>query len=447
MYNKIYKGMLFLCLIVLSATLTVVLGAVYVILSVSLAPQSPVMPFLYVAGFALFFSLILFIICITISHKLTKNILNPITNFKLSDPTDNDDDIYPELRAMIKKITAQDSEIKRQVAKLQTRKTSFQLISENISEGLLTLDHEGSILSANQNISKIFGIDYEDIAGKKLSVILAEPEICNKLDAAYLGKKEFAVISLGGMNYNMFFSPVFDGDSVCGMVVLILDVSEKAHAEKIRQEFTANVSHELKTPLTTILGYSQIINQGIAKTEDISRFSEKIEKEATRLIALIDDIMKLSRLDEQSPTFEAQQIHMLSIAKEVVEDLSLAAQKKNVSIDISGTDFIINGNLQQITELVYNLCDNAIKYNIDGGYVKIYLNNSTISFSDSGIGIAPEYHDRIFERFFRVDKSRSKSVNGTGLGLSIVKHIAEHHNAEIFVESKPGEGTRIRVVF
>ncbi len=447
MYNKIYKGMLWLCLIVLSAMLTVVLGAVYVILSISLSPEGPLIPFLYIAGFALFFSLILFTVCLTISHKLAENILNPITNFKLSNPNDNDTDIYPELRAMIKKITAQDNEIKRQIAKLQTRKTSFQLVSENISEGLLTLDREGNVISANQNVSKIFGIDCEDILGKKLTDIITEPKICDKLDFAYSGKKAFEIISLNNINYNIFFSPVFQVDDVFGMVVLILDVSEKTHAEEIRQEFTANVSHELKTPLTTILGYSQIINQGIANVEDISRFSKKIEKEASRLIALIDDVIKLSRLDEQSPAFETQQIHMLNIAKEVVENLSFAAQKKNVSIDISGADFIVDGNLQQITELVYNLCDNAIKYNKEGGFVKIYLNNTTISFSDSGIGIPPEYHDRIFERFFRVDKSRSKSVNGTGLGLSIVKHIAEHHNAEIHVESKPGEGTRIKVKF
>ncbi len=447
MYNKIYKSMLRLCLFILITILTVVLAAVYVILSITAHHDNPTLPFLYILGAALFFSAVLFYISSTISHKLTQSILNPIVNINLSDPNNAQITTYPELAAIIKKITAQDSEIKRQLIKLQTRKTRFQAVSENISEGLLTLDTQGNVLSVNRSGSIILGRNEDDILHIKLTEIVDNPEISGKLQAAYLGKKEFLTISLNNKHYNMFFSPVFENNEVRGIVVLILDISERLQSEEIRQEFSANVSHELKTPLTTILGYSQIINRGIAKPEDIMGFSKKIEKEASRLITLIDDIIKLSKLDEHAPVAEPQPIHMLSVVSDVTESLMPNAQNKNVQIDVIGADFVITGNLPQITELVYNLCDNAIKYNKDGGLVKIILNSNSITFADTGIGIPAEYCDRIFERFFRVDKSRSKSVNGTGLGLSIVKHIAERHNATISVESKPDEGTRIKVEF
>lgn len=395
-----------------------------------------------------FMFVLFYILCNIIAWFLTENIIKPIKEIRLTDIDSFDyQKIYPELKPLISKIKAQNNEIKRQLVKLKTRKTRFQTVSANINEGLLTLDTELNILSMNGSAERIFSSSEERVIHTPLADITNDNSLISALQSAKSGNNGFIIATIGEKSFNAFYSPVFENGNVCGILLLLLDITEKLESENIRKEFTANVSHELKTPLTTILGYSQIINNGIAKPEDVIGFSQKIEKEASRLIVLIDDIIKLSHLDEQKAVSEPQAVHFCGIVNDVLDRLRINADKKNITLETSGCDFTIMGNLMQLFELVYNLCDNAIKYTPDGGVVSVVTGDRFIKVTDNGIGIPKEYHERIFERFFRVDKSRSHSVNGTGLGLSIVKHIAKQHNAQITIESALGKGTSITVRF
>lgn len=400
-----------------------------------------------IAPLVLMFVLI-YIFCVILSWFLTENITKPINEISLTD-FDNPKrpEIYPELAPLMNKIKAQNNEIERQMVKLKTRKTRFQTVSENINEGVLILDADCNILSMNKSAEKIFGASEESVIHTPFSKISKDNDLLSALKSARMGNNGFIVTRLGEKAFNAFYSPVFENGAVCGIVLLLLDITEKLESENMRKEFTANVSHELKTPLTTILGYSQIINNGIAKPEDIVGFSKKIEKEASRLITLIDDIIKLSHLDEQKNIAENHPVHILPLVNDILDRLRISAKQKDVLLEYAGSDFVLNGDLMQISELIYNLCDNAIKYNVNGGKVSVTTGSRFIKVTDTGIGIPEEYHERIFERFFRVDKSRSKSVNGTGLGLSIVKHIAEQYNAQITIDSALGKGTTITVSF
>lgn len=383
-----------------------------------------------------------------VAAVLTENVIRPVRDISLIAPEYRKiTEIYPELEPIIGKIRAQNHEIERQLLKLRRRKTRFQTVSENIGEGLLTLDTDGNILSINKSGTVILGVSEEEALHSSFAAIMHNAELTPAINKVLGGSKEFVTAMLDGRSYNIFFSPVYERDTVCGIVVLLLDVTERAATEKLRREFTANVSHELKTPLTTILGYSQIIGAGIAKPEDIKGFAEKIEKEASRLITLINDIIKLSKLDEHAPVQEPQPVDIKQLADDAAETLRISAKSRNIEITVEGESFTVVGNRVQLSELIFNLCDNAVKYNRDGGRVDITLHGRTLTVADTGIGIPEKYQSRIFERFFRVDKSRSKSVNGTGLGLSIVKHIAELYGAEITVESTVGEGTAIAVKF
>lgn len=383
-----------------------------------------------------------------VAAVLTENVIRPVRDISLIAPEYRKiTEIYPELEPIIGKIRAQNHEIERQLLKLRRRKTRFQTVSENIGEGLLTLDTDGNILSINKSGTVILGVSEEEALHSSFAAIMHNAELTPAINKVLGGSKEFVTAMLDGRSYNIFFSPVYERDTVCGIVVLLLDVTERAATEKLRREFTANVSHELKTPLTTILGYSQIIGAGIAKPEDIKGFAEKIEKEASRLITLINDIIKLSKLDEHAPVQEPQPVDIKQLADDAAETLRISAKSRNIEITVEGESFTVVGNRVQLSELIFNLCDNAVKYNRDGGRVDITLHGRTLTVADTGIGIPEKYQSRIFERFFRVDKSRSKSVNGTGLGLSIVKHIAELYGAEITVESTIGEGTAIAVKF
>ncbi len=398
----------------------------------------------------LFLAIMIAVVAERISSVLTENIIRPICDISLLAPEyGRITEIYPELEPVIAKIKAQNHEIERQFLKLRRRKTRFQTVSDNIGEGLLTLDTEGNILSVNKSATVILGVSEDEALHTRLESVLKNDELGGAIRKTLGGNKELITAMIDGRSYNIFFSPVYDRDAVCGIVVLLLDITDRAATEKMRREFTANVSHELKTPLTTILGYSQIIGAGIADPKDINGFAAKIEKEASRLITLINDIIKLSKLDEQTLSSEQdiQPIDMKEIAEETAEQLRTAANGRNVTIEVEGGSFTVSGNRVRLSELVFNLCENAVKYNKDGGSVRVFLHGRTLTVSDTGIGIPEEYRGRIFERFFRVDKSRSKNVNGTGLGLSIVKHIAELYGAEITVESVPDEGTSISVTF
>ena len=387
---------------------------------------------------------LIYVLCIIFAVNLTDNITKPINNVNLL--TGNYDNVYPELRPFLKRISGQNEEIKRQMEKVKRQKMRLQAVSENMNEGLIVLDKSRDIISANNSALSIFDCG-EDPTHHEFSYLTDNEILTECLNEALAGEKSSTVCEISGKTFRVFFSPVFENTLVSGVIILMFDISEEMKTIQIRREFSANVSHELKTPLTTILGYSQLINNGIAKEEDIISFTKKIENETSRLITLIDDIIKLSKLDEVREEEEFHPVHLLDCAKEAVSALEGRAGERGIMVELEGEDSVVYGNLHQIDELFYNLCDNAIKYNKDNGRVTIKIFDKGFSVSDTGIGISEEYKERIFERFFRVDKSRSKKVNGTGLGLSIVKHIVICHNASINVESKPGEGTTFTVTF
>jgi len=394
---------------------------------------------LLIAGF-------IYLLSVIVAKRLTRNIISPIENLYTFD-NQSLSDVYEEIRPFLNRIISQNEEINRQMDKVKAQKIRLQTITENMNEGLIILDKRGHILTANNCVCELFMASESSVKHRSLPELTNNKELNSALSEALEGKKSNLVTQIKDRSYQIFYSPVFQNQKINAVVMLLFDVSEKRDVEKMRREFSANVSHELKTPLTTIHGYAQIINKGIAKAEDIQGFTQKIEKESSRLMTLIDDIIKLSRLDESGEKYEKQQINLLLVAEEVKDTLSSRAASKNVTLNTGGTNSIIYANISQISELVYNLTDNAIKYNKDGGTVDIEVSDNQIKISDTGIGISEEYHERIFERFFRVDKSRSKKVNGTGLGLSIVKHIAQANNARIDLKSEPDKGTEFTVTF
>lgn len=394
----------------------------------------------------IFITAFIYLISVIIAKRLTRNIVKPIENLYSFD-SESLDGVYEEIRPFLYRIAAQNDEINRQMDKVKAQKIRLQTITENMNEGLIIFDRRGTVLTANNCICELFDTSEGSIKYRELSRLTQNRELKEALSLALEGKKSYLITQIGERSFQIFYSPVFQNDKINAVVMLLFDVSERREAENMRREFSANVSHELKTPLTTIHGYSQIINQGFAKPEDILGFTQKIEKESSRLITLIDDIIKLSSLDEGSIEYEKQQINLKTVATEVSDVLTQRAAEKNISLSISGEDSFVFANLSQISELMYNLVDNAIKYNCDGGCVDIKIDSGKFAVSDTGIGIEEEYYDRIFERFFRIDKSRSKKVNGTGLGLSIVKHLAQANNALIDVKSTLGEGTEFTVTF
>lgn len=385
----------------------------------------------------------IYILVIEIASALTKNIIKPIENIYSYES----DAVYEELKPFARHIAAQGREIKRQEDKVKEQKSRLHAISENMNEGLIVVDINKNILSVNNSVLELFAVKEEDVKHKRITRMIEDKNLLNHLEKSLSGKKEYADFEKNSKTYQVFYSPVYEKEKVSGVVILLIDASEKAKSEQIRREFSANVSHELKTPLTAIHGYSQIITGGLAKEGDIMRFAEKIEKESFRMINLIDDIIKLSRLDEQSEAPEKEYINLPELCADISSKLKNKADKRNISISVFGEDTVIYANKIQISEMIYNLCDNAIKYNHDHGNVTIETTKTGFKVSDTGIGIAEEYKERIFERFFRVDKSHSKSINGTGLGLSIVKHIAISNDAKVDVESQKDKGSVFTVTF
>ena len=393
-----------------------------------------------------FIAVLILILSILVAMRLTENIVKPIEKIYSFD-NDNYENAYEEIRPFLNRIARQNQEIKRQMAKVKAQKVRLQAITDNINEGLIIIDTNSNVLSVNNCALDIFQTTEGRVKHRNIAYLTSRLDIHNALNAALNGEKDNIMVEINQKIYQIFYSPVYEQEEISGVVMLLFDVSEHAKTEQIRREFTANVSHELKTPLTTIHGYAQIIETGIAKPDDISGFAAKIEKESSRLIALIDDIIKLSNLDEGNTDCEKHQLSLKVIVADVLDRLNVMAAERNVKISVVGDDTKVYGNLSQITELVYNLCENGIKYNKDGGSLTVTLSEGQLQVSDTGIGIPADCIDRIFERFFRVDKSHSKQVNGTGLGLSIVKHLAEVNNAEIAVESTLGEGTTFTVKF
>ena len=393
----------------------------------------------------IFIMVLMYIATATVASVFTHNIVKPISEI---DPKgENLDEVYEEIRPFLKRISQQNDEIYRQMERVTEQKARLRAIMDNINEGLVIIGKNSDILSVNTPALEIFSVRENEVRYKNYSALTTKEQVLSLIKKSLSGHKGSELFEKENRTYEIFHSPVFDSESITGCVLMIFDVTERVDSEKIRKEFTANVSHELKTPLTTIHGYSQIIGSGIARPEDVGDFVKKIEKESRRLIALVDDIIKLSHLDEGSADTPKQRVSLRAVANEVMDSLSAKAEEMQVTMCLEGSDSFVTANPSQLSEMIYNLADNAIKYNKPQGKVTIRVSENLMEIADTGIGISAEFTDRIFERFFRVDKSHSKKVDGTGLGLSIVKHLALANGARIKVESTVGEGSIFKVYF
>ena len=382
-----------------------------------------------------------------LAHRMAKRVVEPLNKLNLDNPIKNE--AYEELSPLLHRIHAQHLEIKSQLRTLQHKQNEFEQITGNMKEALVLLDSSGRILSINPAARMLFGAGITCIGEDFLTIDRKQNMRMALEEATEQGHADFRT-KKNGREYQFDLSRIDSDGNNHGMVILAFDITEQVNAEKHRQEFTANVSHELKTPLQSIIGSAELMENGIVKEEDVPRFIGHIRKAASRLVFLIDDIIRLSQLDEGAE-MPREDVSLRVLSEEVCETLADAAKLKDVSLEVTGEDGVINGVRRLLYEVVYNLCDNSIKYNNPGGYVKVTVSEQQgavqISVSDNGIGIAPEHQDKVFERFYRVDKSHSKQSGGTGLGLSIVKHAVAYHKAEIQLESTPGKGTTITIQF
>ena len=382
-----------------------------------------------------------------LARRLSRRIVDPLNSLDLEHPLDND--AYEELSPLLKRIHHQHVEIQTQLRELHERTDEFMQITGSMREGLVLLDEYGSILSINAAAQALFGADAQCV-GRDFLTIERSHEISAAIQAAVADGHSEVRAERAGRVYQFDISRITSDGKFLGTVILAFDITEQEFAERNRREFTANVSHELKTPLQGIIGSAELIENGMVKPDDLPRFVGHIHAEAARLVTLIDDIIRLSQLDE-GDTMPTEPVDLLAVSQEAMENLQDAAAACGVTVGVTGQPAVIPGVRRLIYEIVYNLCDNAIKYNRDSGRVDVTVaadaDGSSITVADTGIGIAPEHQGRVFERFYRVDKSHSKASGGTGLGLSIVKHAVQYHHGRIELESTPGTGTTIRVVF
>ena len=384
------------------------------------------------------------------SNFLTKKIVAPINRLDLDHPADNE--IYDELSPLLGKISRQNEVIAQQMKSLREKQEEFTSITENMSEGFLVLDNNTDILSYNTSALRLLGAETVPAESHVSALALNRSAgFRSAVDGALAGKRSEQLVRQGGRCCQVMANPVLRDGEVEGAVVVILDITEREERENLRREFTANVSHELKTPLTSISGFAEIIKNGIVKPEDIPRFAGNIYEESQRLVTLVDDILNLSRLDEADVQLEREDFDLSSLARDVAGRLKASAKKNGVVITVIGDKAEINGVKSIVDEMVFNLVDNAVKYNKQNGRVTVTVDSSSdgtaLTVTDTGIGIPQADVDRVFERFYRVDKSHSKEIGGTGLGLSIVKHGAAFHNAKVSLQSTEGEGTTVRLVF
>ncbi len=391
--------------------------------------------------------LIVLVLSAVLAKRLSKHIVEPLNELDLEHPLDNDS--YEELAPLLGRISRQREQIDRQLRELQRKTDEFSQITRSMQEGLVLLDNHWTVLSINPAAQRLFGAD-AGCVGEDFLTVERSHEMSAAIEAAMQnGHSEFR-LRKNGRIYQLDLTRIDSGGEVAGAVLLTFDITERENAEQNRREFTANVSHELKTPLQGIIGSAELLENGMVRPEDTARFVGHIRSEAQRLVTLIDDIIRLSQLDEgdEMPT---ETVDLREIAQEAAEDLRGAAEKKHVSLSLEGEAAPVTGVRRLLYEIVYNLCDNAVKYNVDGGSVSIRVEQdgqtASVTVLDTGTGIAPEHQGRIFERFYRVDKSHSKASGGTGLGLSIVKHAVQYHHGSIELQSAPGKGTTVRVFF
>ena len=384
-----------------------------------------------------------------LSNMVTKNILSPLNRLDL-DHLDNNDVVYDELAPLLNRLQTQQETIRKQLNSAKQRQEEFNLITENMSEGFLVIDKNTDILSWNPSALRLLGMTDEP-SGSVLRLNRTR-DFRETIFKVLSGKKEELTLQRENRTYKLIANPAYDdNEEVIGAVIVILDETESIKRENFRREFTANVSHELKTPLTSISGFAELMMGGGMPDETVMDFSKSIYDEASRLISLVNDIINLSSLDDENMEFDWEMIDLYQIASEEIGHVQAAADKKDVKIRLSGVHGNITGVRRIVSEMLYNLCDNAVKYNREHGSIEVKIATTTnhviVSVQDTGIGIPEADQSRIFERFYRVDKSHSKAVGGTGLGLSIVKHGAQLHNAQIKVSSKLDKGTTITLRF
>ena len=397
-------------------------------------------PMLAVLAAALILSAIL-------AKHISRRVVAPLNELDLEHPLDDSNAAYEELAPVLGRINRQRSQINSQLRELRRRTDEFAQVTGSMREGLVLLNEQGYILSMNPAARNIFAVE-GDCAGKDFLTVDRSCDMSAAVRSAMESGHGRLHERHGGRIYQVDVSRIDSDGAAIGTVILVFDVTEQESAEQMRREFTANVSHELKTPLQGIIGSAELIENGMVQPEDMPRFVGHIRAEAQRLVTLIGDIIRLSQLDE-GEVLPKERLDLLDVAQSAADDLQAEAEKKNVHLSVSGEPAELEGIRQLIYEVAYNLGDNAIKYNVDGGSVSINVSsdgkNAKLTVSDTGIGIAAEDQSRIFERFYRVDKSHSKESGGTGLGLSIVKHAVQYHGGRISMDSAPGKGTSISV--
>ena len=398
----------------------------------------------------LLIAFVVLLLTLLLAHRMADAIIVPLNALDLQHP--ESEAAYEELSPLLSRLTEQNRTVRSQMAELSARQEEFRTLSENMDEGLLLLGTHAEILSVNHAACRVLGGDAaRDYTGAHFLMLSRDYTLQTLTKGALEGERGEGTYEAGGRLYQTIASPVHAGGGVRGALLLLLDVTERQQAERMRREFSANVSHELKTPLTSISGYAELLAGGLVKPEDIRGFAARIHSEAARLLALIEDIMKLSCLDEGSAPQESEPVDLGALARQTAERLELTAREDGVTVAAEGGPATVRGSQTQLAELVYNLSENAVKYNRPGGTVVIRAeagaDGAVLTVRDTGIGIPAEAQGRVFERFYRVDKSRSKETGGTGLGLSIVKHIALLHGARIELHSEEGRGTTVTVRF
>lgn len=376
-----------------------------------------------------------------LSVRLARQITQPINAISPDDPQD----VYPELQPLTQRLRQQRETIRNQMDELSRRMREFSAMTENMSEGFLLIDLRGHVLTENHSASMLLPTDADNIAK------CSQKELCQAAQQALTGQRCERLLQQGERTLSVIASPVLESGQVTGAVVLTLDVTEREQREKLRREFSANVSHELKTPLTSISGFAELMSQGLVPPDKVREFSLDIQKECTRLTNLVEDIIDLSRLEEGGGDMTWEDTDLYTLCDDVLQSLEPVAKRQAVTLRLAGESLQVRGVYQVLREMIYNLCDNAIKYNRSGGSVTVTAARSagraSVAVADTGIGIPYEDQSRVFERFYRVDKSHSRAIGGTGLGLSIVKHAAALHGAEIKLQSQPEDGTVITVLF
>lgn len=396
----------------------------------------------------LFLILVLaFLLSLWLSHSIAKSIVLPLNRLDLDHPLEND--AYEEISPLLRRIARHQKEVTEREVLLEQRQSEFDTIISKIKEGMILLDNNCRIISINQAAQDILQTD-QTCLGKDMLQILRNLSLNNWLEKGLQGRKQEGILQLDDAHYKVMVRPIQSEDKVTGLAILFFDVTDQLQAEQLRREFTANVSHELKTPLHLISGYSEMLASDVVAQKDVPQFAEKIHSESQRMIQLVEDIIKLSHLDE-SEELAMEPVNLYQISEEVLDSLSAKANERHINLHLLGEPAYITGNHALIHSLIYNLCDNAIIYNRDKGDVTVNVtsnkDNIVLTVQDTGVGIAKDEQERIFERFYRVDKSRSKKLSGTGLGLSIVKHAVNQHHADIKVESQLGLGTKMTVTF